>query len=40
MLYEVITVLLFGGLFVLYAVYLHRYPREFAAAAGERNNFV
>jgi len=25
--------LLFGGLFVLYAVYLHRYPAEFADAA-------
>jgi cytochrome c oxidase subunit 3 len=25
--------ILFGGLFILYAVYLHRYPREFAAAA-------
>jgi len=30
-------VLLFGGLFVLYAVYLHRYPAEFAAAAAELN---
>lgn len=30
-------ILLFGGLFVLYAVYLQRYPREFAAAAGELN---
>jgi cytochrome c oxidase subunit 3 len=30
-------VLLFGGLFVLYAVYLHRYPQEFAAAAAELN---
>ncbi|WP_432822589.1 cytochrome c oxidase subunit 3 family protein [Trichloromonas sp.] len=30
-------VLLFGGLFVLYAVYLHRYPLEFAAAAGQLN---
>jgi len=30
-------VLLFGGLFVLYAVYLHRYPREFATAAAELN---
>jgi cytochrome c oxidase subunit 3 len=30
-------VILFGGLFLLYAVYLHRYPREFAAAAGELN---
>jgi cytochrome c oxidase subunit 3 len=28
-------VILFGGLFLLYAVYLHRYPREFAAAAHE-----
>ncbi len=30
-------VLLFGGLFVLYAVYLQRYPQEFAAAAGQLN---
>ncbi len=30
-------VLLFGGLFLLYSVYLHRYPREFAAAAQELN---
>jgi cytochrome c oxidase subunit 3 len=30
-------VLLFGGLFVLYAVYLHRYPQEFATAAGQLN---
>jgi len=30
-------VLLFGGLFVLYAVYLDRYPREFGAAARELN---
>jgi len=30
-------VILFGGLFILYAIYLHRYPREFAAAAGELN---
>lgn len=29
--------LLFGGLFVLYAVYLHRYPAEFAAAAATLN---
>lgn len=27
--------LLFGGLFLLYAVYLHRYPAAFAAAGGE-----
>jgi len=27
--------LLFGGLFLLYAVYLQRYPREFAAAGGQ-----
>jgi cytochrome c oxidase subunit 3 len=27
--------ILFGGLFILYAVYLHRYPHEFAAAAQE-----
>ncbi len=27
--------LLFGGLFLLYAAYLHRYPREFAAAGKE-----
>lgn len=30
-------VLLFGGLFVLYAVYLHRYPQEFATAAATLN---
>lgn len=30
-------ILLFGGLFVLYAVYLQRYPGEFAAAAGDLN---
>lgn len=29
--------LLFGGLFVLYAVYLHRYPAEFATAAATLN---
>jgi cytochrome c oxidase subunit 3 len=28
-------VILFGGLFILYAVYLQRYPREFAVAASE-----
>lgn len=27
--------LLFGGLFILYAVYLSRYPREFAVAGGQ-----
>ena len=30
-------VLLFGGLFVLYAVYFHRYPEEFAAAGHHLN---
>jgi len=30
-------ILLFGGLFVLYSVYLARYPREFAESAGELN---
>jgi cytochrome c oxidase subunit 3 len=30
-------IILFGGLFILYAVYLHRYPREFAAAAQDLN---
>ncbi len=30
-------VILFGGLFILYAIYLHHYPREFAVAAGELN---
>lgn len=30
-------VLLFGGLFLLYAVYLHRYPTEFHAAGQELN---
>ena len=29
--------LLFGGLFILYAVYLSRYPNEFSAAGGELN---
>jgi cytochrome c oxidase subunit 3 len=29
--------LLFGGLFILYAVYLSRYPREFSAAGRELN---
>jgi cytochrome c oxidase subunit 3 len=28
-------VMLFGGLFILYAVYLQRYPQEFVAAGGE-----
>lgn len=28
-------IMLFGGLFVLYAVYYHRFPGEFAAAGGE-----
>src|SRR3954454_24620965 len=28
---------LFGGLFILYAVYLSRYPHEFAAAGKELN---
>jgi len=30
-------ILLFGGLFVLYSVYLARYPGEFAVASGELN---
>ena len=30
-------VLLFGGLFILYAVYLARYPQEFIAAGGQLN---
>ena len=30
-------VLLFGGLFILYAVYLTRYPQEFISAGGELN---
>jgi cytochrome c oxidase subunit 3 len=29
--------ILFGGLFLLYAVYLHRYPHEFAAGGKELN---
>jgi cytochrome c oxidase subunit 3 len=29
--------LLFGGLFLLYAVYLKRYPQEFAAGGGQLN---
>ncbi|BCR06057.1 cytochrome oxidase subunit III [Desulfuromonas versatilis] len=29
--------LLFGGLFILYGVYLHRYPEEFVKAGGELN---
>ena len=29
--------LLFGGLFLLYAVYLARYPQEFAAGGQELN---
>ncbi len=33
-------VLLFGGLFVLYAVYLHRYPQEFTTAAGQLNMYL
>jgi cytochrome c oxidase subunit III len=30
-------ILLFGGLFILYAVYLHRYPREFSTGGHELN---
>jgi cytochrome c oxidase subunit 3 len=30
-------VLLFGGLFILYSVYLARYPQEFISAGGELN---
>ena len=30
-------ILLFGGLFILYAVYLHRYPREFSSGGHELN---
>ena len=30
-------ILLFGGLFLLYAVYLRRYPLEFAAAGRQLN---
>ncbi len=30
-------ILLFGGLFVLYSVYLHRYPEEFHLAGSELN---
>ncbi len=30
-------VLLFGGLFILYAVYLARYPQEFVSAGGQLN---
>jgi len=30
-------VLLFGGLFILYSVYLHRYPQEFVIAGKELN---
>ncbi len=33
-------VLLFGGLFVLYAIYLQRYPEPFAAAAHHLNLFL
>ncbi len=32
-------ILLFGGLFILYAVYLHRYPREFSSGGHELNVF-
>ena len=32
-------ILLFGGLFLLYAVYLSRYPQEFTAAGHELNVF-
>jgi cytochrome c oxidase subunit 3 len=33
-------VLLFGGLFIVYAVYRHRFGHEFHAAAGELNKFM
>lgn len=32
-------ILLFGGLFILYSVYLHRYPAEFHTAGSELNIF-
>lgn len=32
-------ILLFGGLFILYSVYLHRYPAEFHTAGSELNVF-
>lgn len=32
-------ILLFGGLFILYSVYLHRYPAEFHTAGTELNVF-
>jgi len=33
-------VLLFGGMFVLYSVYLHRYPTEYHEAGKELNAFI
>lgn len=33
-------VLLFGGMFVLYSVYLARYPKEFHSAGGELDVFI
>jgi len=32
-------VLLFGGLFILYSIYLHKYPSEFHSAGKELNVF-
>lgn len=32
-------ILLFGGLFILYAVYLHQYPEEFASGGKQLNLF-
>jgi len=32
-------VLLFGGLFILYSIYLHKYPSEFHLAGKELNVF-
>ncbi len=33
-------IILFGGLFVLYAVYFHNYPREFSAGGKELNRLI
>lgn len=33
-------IILFGGLFVLYAVYLHRYPEDFATGGAELNRII
>ncbi len=32
--------LLFGGMFLLYAIYLHRYPQEFHYGSSQLNQFV